>query len=75
MKHALVFLGSLSLLAGCSGNTVRPEGAQVIISAEHVHSRYCGHYFFDGHWYYLPQHKHGVDCGHEFVDGVWVLED
>ena len=76
MKSLLLPIASLSLLAGCRGDppVLHPQGLEVIITNTHVHSRYCGHYFYDGRWYYLPQHKHGVDCGHELVDGVWVLK-
>lgn len=54
---------------------VKPEGAPVLIKDTHVHSRYCGHYRFGTHWYFIPQHRHGVNCGHELVDGEWILEE
>ena len=75
MKCVLLLIASLPFLAGChSDKVLHPDGLEVLITNTHVHSRYCGHYFYDGHWYYLPQHKHGVNCGHELVDGIWVLK-
>ncbi len=74
MKN-LLLLGVLPFFSACHSEPVEPEGMEVIITDTHLHSRYCGHYIYDGHWYYLPEHKHGVDCGHEQIDGLWTLVD
>jgi hypothetical protein len=51
-----------------------PEDPAVSIHADHQHSRYCGHYFYEGQWYFAYDHRHGIGCGHEFVEGVWRLK-
>jgi len=76
MKRVLLLLVCLSFAGACrSHHVVKPEGAPVLIKDTHVHSRYCGHYRFGTHWYFIPQHRHGVNCGHELVDGEWILEE
>jgi hypothetical protein len=74
MSRLLLSLAFLPFL-GCHSPEVHPEGAEVIITETHLHTRYCGHYFYEGHWYYLPLHRHGVGCDHELVDGIWTLQD
>ena len=54
--------------------TIVPEDPVVTIHEDHQHSRYCGHYFHDGKWYYVHFHRHGVGCGHELVEGFWRLK-
>jgi hypothetical protein len=51
-----------------------PEDPPVSIHPDHQHSKYCGHYFHDGHWYFAYDHRHGAGCGHELVEGVWKLK-
>ncbi len=77
MRPAILFLVLLPLAAACRGpqGALRPDGAEVIISSTHRHSRYCGHFLAGTRWFYVPQHRHGVDCGHEVVDGNWTLKD
>lgn len=73
MKRVLIALFALSFASACGSRPVRPEGAAVLITQGHFHTRYCGHYRFGEQWYFIEKHRHGVDCDHEIVDGEWIL--
>ena len=78
MKRALPILSLLLAAASCRTPDpvfFQPPGAEVIVSSDHRHSRYCGHYLYGTRWFYLAKHRHGVDCGHKLVDGAWTLVD
>jgi hypothetical protein len=74
-------VGTLLVLAGLAALSCRvenekiiPEDPPVIIHRGHQHSKYCGHYFHDGVWYFAYDHRHGAGCGHVLVEGVWRLK-
>ena len=72
---ALALVAGSVALGGCVG-TVGVGfhlGPPVVIAHGHVHSAYCGHYRYRGHWYVSHGHRHGPGCGHRFHSGVWIL--
>ena len=72
--------GLILPLWGCVMRPQRPRiipgasSAPVYLSRGHIHSRSCGHYYHDGHWFYLRGHVHGPNCGHVFVNRNWRRE-
>jgi hypothetical protein len=38
-----------------------PPPNTVIVAPDHVHAATCGHYFYNGHWYYDPAHMYLID--------------
>ena len=71
----------LAAAAGLGGCVVRagyvhhapPSGEVVVVERVHVHTEACGHYWYNGAWYYHAGHRHAAGCGHVFVEGHWVL--
>ena len=47
----------------------------MVVETGHVHSDYCGHYHYQGAWYYSNGHRHGPGCGHHYRSGMWVVVD
>lgn len=79
MKTPLML--SALMIAGMAGGCIvvddRPYhhhlyGPAVVVETGHVHSEFCGHYYYDGHWYYTRHHRHGPDCGHVYRGGIWI---
>jgi len=50
-----------------------PSGEVVVVERVHVHSATCGHYWYDGRWYFHTGHVHAAGCGHVYTEGTWVL--
>jgi len=77
--RALLSLSVAALLGACVVRVqpfvhhAPPSGVVVAVERVHVHSAACGHYWFDGRWYFHSGHVHAVGCGHVFQEGTWVL--
>jgi len=50
-------------------------GPVVVVGPGHVHTEYCGHFWYGGHWYLAEGHRHCVGCGHVWRGGMWVVVD
>ncbi len=74
MKKGLLILGIavMGFTAGCYVEAYPPVGAEVVVEPGHVHTEWCGHYYYGGRWYYSQGHRHGPGCGHVLRGGVWV---
>lgn len=78
MKTLLVAVAAVGLV-GCVVHATgyvhhpAPVGEVVVVERVHVHGAGCGHYWYNGAWYYQSGHVHGSGCGHVFIEGHWVL--
>ena len=72
----LIALGALAPGCQIPSRQVH-DGVEVIVSNDHSHGRYCGHYRYGMRWFYVHQHKHGVNCGHVLDEEqqVWMVEE
>ena len=68
-------------ISGCARRTAvrvnvgHPASAKVVVVKKgHRHTAHCGHYRFNGKWYFVKGHHHRRGCGHAFVGGVWVFK-
>lgn len=73
----LLVVASVAALGGCRvvmtpGHIyVKPIHPVVVISAGHVHSDHCGHYYHRGSWHHYEGHRHARGCGHHYRGGRW----
>ena len=70
MKTLLTLVVAAAAAFTAGGCVVYPSTV-----ADHVHSDYCGHYYYRGGWYQSNGHHHGPNCGHRHQGGNWVLAD
>lgn len=50
-----------------------PSGVVWVEERAHVHGDHCGHYWYNGRWYFHAGHRHGPGCGHILHNGLWAL--
>ncbi len=76
---SLAAAAAIALVPGCefhaNGHPHWHAAIEVTIPSGHVHDLFCGHCFFKGKWYLIPDHVHGETCGHVFRDGFWHFEE
>jgi len=76
--------GAAALATGCvvvprdshGGPVVTVDGPEPrgIVAVGHCnHSERCGHYWYNGSWYFDRGHYHSPGCGHYRQHGRWVL--
>src|SRR6266542_318393 len=70
---SLVIAVALLSLPGC---VVHGSGHVAwVVEVGHVHSEYCGHYYWHGGWYVVTNHHHSSGCGHVYRSNMWIYDD
>jgi len=67
----ILALAAAAVTGGCVV-PAHPHGEVAVIETGHVHSEYCGHYYYGDRWYVHHNHRHGPGCGHVYRGGIWV---
>lgn len=79
MKRLIpVLILAAAPLTGCVIHTYEGGGgggSEVIIETGHIHTEYCGHYYYHGGWYIMANHRHYDGCGHVYRYNMWIHDD